>query len=76
MSIVKAVFALGIDIYHDDFAFGYQQGLPWGHCKEDLQNFKEETADSVLIMGANTFTSLPGKLPVGSIVFCLVQVVF
>ncbi|ADE34885.1 dihydrofolate reductase [Klebsiella phage KMI9] len=63
MSIVKAVFALGIDIYHDDFAFGYQQGLPWGHCKEDLQNFKEETADSVLIMGANTFTSLPGKLP-------------
>ena len=63
MSIVKAVFAVGNDAYEEDLAFGYQQGLPWGHCKEDLQNFKEETADSVLIMGANTFTSLPGKLP-------------
>ena len=63
MSKVKAVFAVGHDAYENNFAFGYQQGLPWGHCKEDLQNFKAETADSVLIMGANTFTSLPGKLP-------------
>lgn len=62
MSKVKAVFAVGHDMYDVDYAFGYQQGLPWGHCKEDLQNFKEETANSVLIMGANTFTSLPGKL--------------
>lgn len=63
MSIVKAVFAVGNDAYDEDFAFGYQQGLPWGHCKEDLQNFKAETENSVLIMGANTFTSLPSKLP-------------
>ena len=63
MSKVKAVFAVGHDRYGNNFTFGYQQGLPWGHCKEDLQNFKEETANSVLIMGANTFTSLPGKLP-------------
>lgn len=62
MSKVKAVFAVGNDAYEEDFAFGYQQGLPWGHCKEDLQKFKAETANSVLIMGANTFTSLPGKL--------------
>lgn len=63
MSKVKAVFAVGHDMYEVDYAFGYEQGLPWGHCKEDLQNFKAETANSVLIMGANTFTSLPGKLP-------------
>ncbi|UZO33419.1 hypothetical protein R41_62 [Klebsiella phage R4_1] len=63
MSIVKAVFAVGNDAYDEDFAFGYQQGLPWGHCKEDLQKFKAETENSVLIMGANTFTSLHGKLP-------------
>lgn len=63
MSKVKAVFAVGHDMYEIDFAFGYEQSLPWGYCKEDLQNFKEETANSVLIMGANTFTSLPGKLP-------------
>ena len=63
MSKVKAVFAVGHDMYEVDYAFGYEQGLPWGHCKEDLQNFKAETANSVLFMGANTFTSLPGKLP-------------
>lgn len=63
MSKVKAVFAVGHDMYEVNYAFGYEQGLPWGHCKEDLQNFKEETANSVLIMGANTFTSLSGKLP-------------
>lgn len=62
MSKVKAVFAVGNDAYDENFAFGYQQGLPWGHCKEDLQKFKAETENSVLIMGANTFTSLPGKL--------------
>lgn len=62
MSKVKAVFAVGHDTYDVNYAFGYQQGLPWGHCKEDLQNFKKETENSVLIMGANTFTSLPGKL--------------
>lgn len=62
MSKVKAVFAVGHDFYESDYAFGYQQGLPWGHCKEDLQNFKQETENSVLIMGANTFNSLPGKL--------------
>lgn len=63
MSKIKAVFAIGHDAYDIDFAFGYEQGLPWGHCKEDLEGFKNETADSVLIMGANTFRSLPGKLP-------------
>lgn len=63
MSKIKAVFAVGHDNVQDGFAFGYEQGLPWGHCKEDLQRFKEETAGSVLIMGAKTFNSLPGKLP-------------
>lgn len=62
MAKVKLVFAVGFQ-QKDEYPFGYEQGLPWGHCREDLQNFKRVTKDSVLIMGAQTFRSLPGKLP-------------
>lgn len=45
-----------------EYAFGLNDGLPWGHIKEDLANFKKRTKDHMLIMGANTFASLPAKL--------------
>lgn len=43
--------------------FGLNQGLPWKHLSQDLKNFKSRTQDTMLIMGANTFKSLPGRLP-------------
>lgn len=42
--------------------FGNNGGLPWGHVKEDLQNFKKRTDGHTLIMGRATFESLPCKL--------------
>lgn len=62
MSKVQLVFAVGF-LQNGEYPFGNQQGLPWGHCKEDLQNFKRITTDTILLMGAQTFRSLPGKLP-------------
>lgn len=63
MSKVKLVFAVGIPKYcSDDYPFGNNGSLPW-NVPEELQHFKEETKDTVLVMGANTFLSLPGKLP-------------
>lgn len=47
----------------NELAFGLDDGLPWGHIKQDLQNFKTRTKDTILIMGAKTFMSLPGVLP-------------
>lgn len=43
-------------------AFGLGDGLPWGRVKKDLQNFKARTEDTIMIMGAKTFQSLPGLL--------------
>ena len=47
----------------NELAFGLDDGLPWGHIKQDLQNFKARTKDTILIMGAKTFMSLPDVLP-------------
>lgn len=55
--MIKIVFAMGANN-----AFGLNNGLPWGHCKSDLQNFVRETKDTTLLMGSNTFQSLPNKL--------------
>ncbi|QDH49158.1 dihydrofolate reductase [Pantoea phage Phynn] len=65
MPVTKLVFAFAIGSAPTEsgYPFGYQQGLPWGHLKEDLKNFKEITKDSILLMGGQTFRSLPGKLP-------------
>ena len=65
MSKVKLVFAVcSKDLFYaGDFHFGNKGGLPWGHVKEELAHFKKETKDTVLVMGSNTFLSLPGKLP-------------
>ena len=41
---------------------GNDNKLPW-KLKDDLKNFKNITIGSPLIMGSNTFNSLPGILP-------------
>lgn len=41
---------------------GLEGQLPW-HVPGDLKYFKKQTMDSPLIMGRNTFQSLPGILP-------------
>ncbi len=41
---------------------GYQNQLIWP-VKEDLKFFKEQTWDHQILMGRNTYYSLPAKLP-------------
>lgn len=41
---------------------GKENTLPW-RLRDDLKNFKKETLGYPLIMGSNTFLSLPGVLP-------------
>lgn len=41
---------------------GDKNTLPW-KLRDDLKQFKKETNGSPLIMGSNTFKSLPGILP-------------
>lgn len=53
-----AVFATG-----PDYEFGLDNSLPWIGCKEDLENFKTVTMGKILLMGADTFRSLPRLLP-------------
>ncbi|AIZ02021.1 dihydrofolate reductase [Escherichia phage vb_EcoM-VR5] len=64
--MIKLVFACAPTKTVDDkneYAFGLNDGLPWGRIKKDLQNFKARTEDTILIMGAKTFQSLPTLLP-------------
>ncbi|ADG60132.1 dihydrofolate reductase [Acinetobacter phage Acj9] len=42
--------------------FGAGDGLPWPHIREDFLNFRKRTLGTSLIMGSNTFASLPSKL--------------
>lgn len=64
--MIKLVFAYSptktVD-GRDEIAFGLGDGLPWGHIKKDLQNFKARTEGTIMIMGAKTFQSLPTLLP-------------
>ena len=41
-----------------NFGIGKDNKLPWD-CPEDLQYFKEQTKDKIVIMGRNTYESLP-----------------
>lgn len=41
---------------------GYKNTLPWGRLKTDMSFFKSVTTNNVVIMGSNTWRSLPGKL--------------
>ena len=42
----------------EKLAFGYKGTLPWT-CKRDLKHFAHVTKGSVVIMGRNTWESLP-----------------
>lgn len=53
---VRAILA------HDSFwGIGKNGDLPWPKNKEDLQWFKEQTVRSTVVMGRNTWESLPFK---------------
>mgnify|MGYP001552065461 CR=1 FL=1 len=54
---MKAIFASA-----SNGAFGYKGRLPWPSIKEDLQMFKKLTLGHNVVMGYNTFSTLP-KLP-------------
>lgn len=40
---------------------GYQNKLPWSKIEGDLPRFKELTAGKIILMGRNTYESLPKK---------------
>lgn len=55
---MKLAFATG-----PNGEFSYNNGLPWGKpIKEDMQHFVNFTSGTKLIMGYNTWTSLPSKV--------------
>lgn len=55
--IIKAAFATGLR-----GEFGNKGDLPWGRpFKGDMEAFKEFTANCVMVMGAETFKSLPAR---------------
>ncbi|MCL2049245.1 MAG: dihydrofolate reductase [Defluviitaleaceae bacterium] len=54
MNLIAAVTA--------DWGIGYKNQLLF-HIPEDLQYFKEKTTGKVVIMGHNTFLSLPNQRP-------------
>lgn len=56
--MIQLVFAHGVT-----GQFGLRDGFPWGHIPQDLKNFQARTRGTRLVMGANTFASLPGLLP-------------
>lgn len=42
-------------------AFGYKNKLPWDSIKEDMQHFSQVTKGQAVLMGRNTWESLPEK---------------
>ena len=68
---IQLVFATGQDenTKHEQVrAFGNGDKLPWKHIRQDMINFNERTSQSIddktpaVVMGSNTFKSLPKKL--------------
>lgn len=58
--MIKAIFA--VDYWG---GMGYNGSLPWPHHSEDLQYFKEQTLDGIVIMGRRTWDDpkMPKPLP-------------
>lgn len=54
---------IGIVARSQNNVIGHAGKLPWAHNKQDLQWFKLVTSNMPMIMGNNTFKSLPGILP-------------
>lgn len=44
-----------------DGGIGYKNRLPWDNIRGDLQRFKKLTQDSIVVMGRNTWESLPKR---------------
>lgn len=51
--MIQLVFA------HNGYEFGAENGMPWQHISDDFKNFKKRTENTILVMGAKTFASLP-----------------
>lgn len=63
---MKLVFAVGVPSdfdKHQTYVFGKNNTLPWPHNKQDMANFRKETTGHIVVMGRNTFESLPFRLP-------------
>jgi dihydrofolate reductase len=44
-----------------DGGIGYQNKLPWSKIEGDLPRFKELTTNNIVVMGRNTWESIPKK---------------
>lgn len=53
----------GIVAIESNGGIGYENRMPWPFLKEDMKWFKTLTTDNVVVMGYNTWISLPTKLP-------------
>lgn len=54
--MIRAIFACD-----DEWGIGKNNTLPWPRNSDDLKWFKESTTGSVVVMGRNTWDSLPNK---------------
>jgi dihydrofolate reductase len=54
--MIKAIFACD-----DEWGIGKNNSLPWPHNSEDLKWFKRNTDGHAVVMGRNTWESLPKK---------------
>jgi len=44
-----------------NYGIGYKNGLPWPHNEEDMKWFRENTKNSVVVMGRKTWESIGSK---------------
>ena len=51
---------VGIVCFCRKYGIGFEGNIPW-NIKEDLQFFKKQTINNVVIMGKNTYMSIPAK---------------
>ena len=52
--MIKLIFASG-----ENGEFGTPTGMPWPRHKQDMQEFKRLTKDNLVVMGNETFKTLP-----------------
>lgn len=53
----------GIVAVERNQGIGFNGQMPWPHLKNDMQSFVKLTTDTIVIMGATTWTSLGQRLP-------------
>lgn len=46
----------------EDGGIGYENGLPWPKNEEDMEYFKNKTLGNIVLMGHNTWNSLPNSV--------------